>query len=108
MRIVTNNMIPFKGYGAITIWPFIFARNTLSRFAINHENIHGEQQKEMLLVFFYIWYAIEYIVRLVIYRNHKEAYHNISFEQEAYIYQYDTIQERKHFIWLKYVTKKNF
>lgn len=33
---------------------------------------------------YYVWYLIEYIIRLCIYRNHKKAYRNIAFEREAF------------------------
>jgi hypothetical protein len=41
MIIVKNNIIPFKNYVAITLWPFIFTKRTLSVVDINHEKIHG-------------------------------------------------------------------
>lgn len=77
MKIIYNNIIPFKGYKAITLWPFIFVRKDCSfnEIDLNHEQIHGEQQKELLLVFFYIIYLIEWIFK---------GYRNISFEKEAY------------------------
>ena len=57
---------------------------------LNHEAIHTAQMKEMLYVFFYIWYFVEWVVRLFKKGN---AYRNISFEQEAYDNQ----------VWLKYL-----
>nr|DAU35071.1 MAG TPA: hypothetical protein [Caudoviricetes sp.] len=33
---------------------------------------------------FYLWYIIEYLIRLIMYRDTKLAYKNISFEREAY------------------------
>jgi hypothetical protein len=33
---------------------------------------------------FFIWYFMEYLVRLVQYKNADLAYRNISFEREAY------------------------
>ncbi|MEA4916302.1 hypothetical protein [Proteiniphilum sp.] len=51
---------------------------------LNHEWIHVMQMRELLYVFFYILYAIEYLIRLVMLRNTHEAYRNISFEREAY------------------------
>jgi len=51
---------------------------------INHERIHLRQQAELLIIPFYIWYVIEYFILLLVYRNKKQAYHNISFEREAY------------------------
>jgi len=40
MKIIYNKIIPFKGYKAMAIWPFIFARKKLSEIDINHEKIH--------------------------------------------------------------------
>ena len=37
--------------------------------------------REMLYVFFYLWYLIEWLIRLCMKGN---AYRNISFEREAY------------------------
>lgn len=96
--IIYNNLIPLKGYIAITLWPFIFARHELSETIIRHERIHGAQQKEMLLLPFYLWYGLEYLLRLCQYRN-------ISFEREAYANEHDKnyLASRKHYSWLKYL-----
>ncbi|MDE6535355.1 MAG: hypothetical protein K2K82_05020 [Muribaculaceae bacterium] len=51
---------------------------------INHERIHDAQQRELLYIPFYILYLLEYLVRLIQFRNHKKAYYGISFEREAY------------------------
>ena len=93
----------------ITLAPFgIYVKKEyLSRKAtINHESIHWKQQLEMLIIFFYLWYGIEWFIRIFI--NGKDAYYNISFEREAYSNEYDLnyIKSRKHFSWLKYMKKK--
>ena len=44
-----------------------------SRF--KSENIHGKQQLELLIIFFYLIYLVEWIIK---------GYRNISFEKEAY------------------------
>ncbi len=109
MITVKNNIIPFKGFTAITFWPFIFVRKDEEKYYTDvverHEYIHGEQQKEMLIVFFLLWYGIEWFVKLCIYRNSMTAYKNISFEREAYRNQNDLayLDERKHFAWTKYI-----
>lgn len=51
---------------------------------INHERIHLRQQLELLIVPFFLWYVIEYVIRLLHYRDRYQAYINISFEREAY------------------------
>ena len=80
MKIIYNKIIPFKGYKAMAIWPFIFARKKLSEIDINHEKIHLAQQLELLIIPFYIIYLIEWIFK---------GYRNISFEKEAYTHQED-------------------
>ena len=104
MKIIRNKYIPFKGFRAINIFGVIYARRDtfISDKTIRHEQIHTAQMKEMLYVFFYIWYLIEWVVRLFMKGN---AYRNISFEREAYKHQneldYDKLRNR--FAWLKYI-----
>lgn len=104
--IIYNNFIPFKGFKAMAFYPFIFVRgNSISSTAIYHEKIRFEEQKDLLLIFFYIWYIVEYLIRLIQYRNFKVAYRNISFEREAYLNQnnFDYIENRKRFNFVKYL-----
>lgn len=87
MKIIYNKILPIKGYTAINIFGFVFARkelNPISERTINHESIHTAQGKEFLWIFFYLWYGFEWIIRLIQYRDSKKAYRNISFEREAY------------------------
>lgn len=71
MKIVYNNLIPFKGFAAINLFGILFVRGVkVSEEMINHEAIHTAQMKEMLYVFFYLWYVVEWIVRLFL----KEIY----------------------------------
>lgn len=90
------------------VYPFIFTRSKrLSDTDIRHESIHGEQQKEMLLIGFYLWYGMEWVIKLFRYRNGIVAYKNISFEREAYSNQDDVayLDERKPYAFIKYLTK---
>ena len=107
MKIIYNDFIPFKGYKAINIFGFLFTRNiyTISDVDINHESIHTEQMKEMLYIPFYIWYMIEWLIRLVSYGDAKLAYKTISFELEASSNQQDEnyLKNRKRFAWFKYI-----
>ena len=105
MKVIINNIIPFKGYTAMTVYPFIFARKPLSTITLNHEYIHGEQQKETLLIFFLLLYVLEYIIKLIITFNFNRAYESISFEREAYMYEHDMkyLSERKRYNWIKYI-----
>ena len=83
MEPIYNKLIPFKPFVAINLLGFVFARSEkkpLQEQTINHECIHTEQMKEMLYIFFYLWYLIEWIVKLFIYgkksdRMDSEAIH---------------------------------
>jgi len=109
LKLIYNNYIPVKGFLAMTIWPFVFIRHDMSsKFTwqvFNHEKIHTEQQKELLVLFFLVWYGIEYMIRLLIYRNASKAYRNICFEREAYANEADVhyLTNRKHFSFLRYI-----
>ncbi len=109
MIVIRNNIIPFPGYSAITTWPFIFVRKSAwySNDTDRHEHIHGRQQLEMLLLLFYLWYGVEYLIRICITRDHDRAYRSISFEQEAYANERDEdyLQHRRWFAWLRYLFK---
>lgn len=88
-KVIFNKYIPFKGYLAMAIYPWIFVREeyreSLNARCVKHELIHHAQQKELLIIFFYILYFLEYLVRLIFCGfNHGKAYRSISFEQEAY------------------------
>ena len=114
MKLVYNNIIPFNGYLAMCIFPFIFVRKdarALKTTDINHETIHGKQQIELLWVLFFVWYGIEWFIRLVAYGfDCHLAYKNISFEQEAYLHEDDLIylNNRKLFASWKYLFKTSF
>ncbi|EGK04692.1 hypothetical protein [Dysgonomonas mossii] len=105
MKIVQNKLIPPKGFIAITLFGVVFARKELNETSKNHEAIHVKQGNEMLWVFFYLWYCIEWLIRLIQYRDKMLAYYNISFEREAYINQLDDeyLIKRKLFSWIKYL-----
>lgn len=72
---------------AITLYPFIIIQHSCLRqnaTLINHEKIHLRQQLEMLVIPFYVFYVIEYWIRLSRCREKQKAYRSISFEREAY------------------------
>lgn len=104
MKIIYNNIIPFPGYKAINLFGLLFVRKgaVMSEEDINHESIHTAQMKEMLYIFFYIWYIIEWVIRLFKKGN---AYRNISFEQEAYSNEdnLEYLKDRKHYAWFKHI-----
>lgn len=84
---------------AICLFGFIFSLRPLNTTELNHELIHVAQQKELLYIPFFIWYVLEWLVLLVKYRDQKQAYLHIRFEQEAYRHQADLnyLKNRKHF-----------
>lgn len=107
MKIIYNKVLPIgKKFHAINLFGVLFAKGECDKFVINHEYIHSMQMREMLYVFFYLWYVLEWIVRLFINRNVYAAYRNISFEREAYDRQYDLNYRthRRHFASFKYLT----
>jgi len=108
MKIIYNNIIPFKGYCAMNICGLLFVRKNcqVSELMLRHETIHSEQIKEMGVIFFYIWYVLEWLIRLFI--NGFNAYYMISFEQEAYDNQKNEnyLSNRKHYAWFKYLFDK--
>ena len=86
MKIIYNNIIPFPGFKAITLFGVLFVRKgcTMSESDINHEMIHTAQMKEMGYVLFYIWYLVEWLIKLVKLGDSNKAYRAISSEREAY------------------------
>lgn len=98
-------------YDALAMWPFVFLRkNKISTELANHERIHIAQQIELLVVFAYLWYWVEFLCRVFFYtcellisvicyittKDPREAsrvkhyrnpiwraYYNLSFEKEA-------------------------
>lgn len=87
MIIVVSRYLVPKGFLGITLFPFIFVnhkKHIKNPIFINHEKIHLQQQKELLIIFFYIWYIINFFLKYIRHRNYNKAYHNIIFEKEAY------------------------
>lgn len=130
---VFNWAIPIVGYKAMTVWPFLFIRDDLmvpmKDVDYNHEEIHGRQQIEMLIVgavialilfvwgcgwwsmlalpVFFYWYVTEWFIRIF---TGKKAYRNISFEQEAFINERDMdyISMRKPFAWVRFLFRTTY
>jgi len=106
MNIINKYIIP-NGFVAITIFPFVFYKDkkyiTVHRNI--HEKIHLRQQVEMLIIPFFTWYLIEYLIRLIQYRNSRIAYRNISFEKESYNNETDLgyLKRRELYSWIKYL-----
>ncbi|NIJ51781.1 hypothetical protein [Dyadobacter arcticus] len=99
-------ILSFLRVEGIALFPFIFIkRESPGPFLINHERIHIRQQLEMGIIIFYIWYLVEYFIRLVQHRNHYLAYLHISFEREAYQNQFnlDYLQNRSFWAFWRYL-----
>ncbi len=80
-------------------------KSWIDRYVINHERIHTAQQRELLFIPFYIFYVIEWLLRMIQYRNWNKAYRNISFEREAYTngHNLNYLKDRKLYSFLKYL-----
>ncbi|MBK9636470.1 MAG: hypothetical protein IPO63_01110 [Bacteroidetes bacterium] len=104
-----------KGINVITAWlpvagmalfPFILFKRkdfSLSPSLINHERIHLQQQLELLIFPFYIWYLTEYLFFRMTGKKHQQAYRSISFEKEAYQNENDMnyLKTRKRWAYLR-------
>ena len=81
---VFTSLLPVAG---MALFPFILFKRkdfSLSKSLINHERIHLQQQLELLIFPFYIWYLTEYLIHRMTGKKHQQAYRSISFEKEAY------------------------
>jgi hypothetical protein len=100
--------ITFNTAKAITLAPFgIYIKDKYLKdeYIINHEKIHWKQEMEMFIIFFYIWYFMEWLWKTGIYGQ--RAYENLSHEREAFKYTYDLnyLKTRKIYSWIKYLSK---
>ena len=104
MKVIYNKWIPFKGFKCINLFGLLFVRKGcfMSEKDFNHEAIHTAHMKEMLYVFFYIWYFAEWIIRLF---GKGNAYRNLGFEKEAYSNDDNLtyLDTRPRFAWWKYI-----
>lgn len=104
--------------GSITLCPFgIYVNEKMWKYQeyaiptwnvlINKEKIHWAQQLEMLVVFFYIWYFIEWILRILL-PPYPGAYNDICFERESKTNgdNLDYLKTRKHYAWVKNIFHK--
>ena len=97
----------YKNYVGLSLWPFIILKHDELKddtVLINHEKIHLKQQQELLIVFFYLFYLSEWLLRTLLYLDSYKAYQNISFEREAYANEknLDYPHDRKAFGFLRY------
>ena len=108
MILIVFKYLTPRGFRGLTFFPFVFMvdkNDKLNKVFINHEKIHIRQQLELLVLPFFLWYGIEYLFRLVQYKNRKKAYYNISFEREAYKNEKDLnyLKSRSFYKFLNYI-----
>jgi len=87
MIIVTSKYLIQNGIRGLTLFPFIFVAkqsDLKDEILINLEKIHIQQQKELLVLPFYIWYLIDFGIQFLKFKDKNKAYRNICFEKEAY------------------------
>ncbi len=97
-----TNLFSFGKANAITIYPFIFLKSTFFKQKedlIRHERIHLRQALELGILFFYLWYLIEFTVHFIQLRDFDKAYMRISFEREAYDKERESDYLSKRKIW---------
>ncbi len=108
MKIIYNKIIPFgRRFYAINLCGVLFAKGPCNRRTLNHESIHTAQIKELAYVGFYIWYVLEWLIRLLVRRDTFKAYHDISFEREAYSNEgdYNYLAQRRPYSFLRYLRR---
>jgi hypothetical protein len=99
--------VPFLPATGMALFPFILVKDVRvkkDKQIINHEQIHLRQQLELLIVPFYMLYLLNYLINLIVYRNHHLAYLNIVFEREAYRKDADLdyLKHRKLWAWANF------
>lgn len=102
------------GIRGITLFPFIILKERYDNnynvrrkeVLINHETIHIEQQKELLVLPFYVFYILEWFLKFFVYGT--KAYKNLSYEREANKFEDDLtyLDRRKRYAFVKYIFKK--
>ena len=113
IRVVSPILINILSYNdkrvtAMAFWPFILFRHlrySNIKEIENHELIHHQQQKELLVIPFYTLYFLHFLFCLLKYLNYKKAYYNVCFEKEAYAHEKDFnyLNERKWSAWYNYL-----
>lgn len=112
MILIVNKFFLSKKIRGISLWPFVIVRepeDSGDLVLLNHERIHLQQQLELLVIPFYIWYIAEFGIRYFQTRDFHRAYRNISFEREAYCNQANLSYgiSRKRWNFTEYLNMKN-
>ncbi|AVR45366.1 hypothetical protein C7S20_08835 [Christiangramia fulva] len=108
MILIVNKRLLSGRFKGISLWPFVIVGNKelkADRAFINHEKIHLRQQLELLVIFFYLWYVAEFLIRYIKCGNSLRAYRNISLEREAYRRENDLdyLKNRPFWAFLKFL-----
>lgn len=106
MLVIKNKILPLgKKFFAINLFGIVFVKGECCNEVLNHEKIHSRQMIELLVLPFYLFYFLEWIIRLMQYRTNYEAYLHISFEREAYENQKKLkyLEKRKKFNFVHYI-----
>lgn len=108
--IIRTGLVKILSFGfakGMCVYPFVLVEREaeITSQLITHERIHLRQQLETLVLPFYLWYFIEFIFRILQYRNFEKAYRNISFEREAYYFESheEYLNVRKRFAWIGFL-----
>lgn len=93
---------------AMALYPMMLFKTSAFKqnaLIIHHEKIHFRQQQELLIILFYPLYFLNYLINLIKYKNHFQAYLHICFEKEAYANEGNAnyLNHRKRFSWLSYL-----
>lgn len=102
MILIVNKRLLSGRFKGLTLWPFVILESKQlkkDKYFLNHERIHLRQQLELLIIFFYIWYFVEFFIRYINYGKSLRAYRNISFEREAYRRENDLNYLKKRPFW---------
>ena len=86
MKVIQNRLFPFRGFKCINLFGVLFVREgcVITQTDFNHEAIHTAQMRELLYIPFYLLYLLEWLWRLIHYRDGRKAYRDITHEREAY------------------------
>lgn len=114
--MIADILLCLSSCSTIAIGPFVFfkrGKDDVFQYSKNHETVHAVQWTEVTAIFgliifvmqlvfgfsawwyllapvaYYVWYVLEWLVKLVILQDSNSAYKSICFEMEAYKNQRD-------------------
>jgi hypothetical protein len=104
VRLLTANYLE-----SVTIAPFgIYSKNhnnNNNKIRINKSKIRWAQQIEMYIIFYYLWYFIEWTMRIP--TDKINSFKNLSMEKEVDLNMnnLEYLKTRKRFAWTKYLIR---